>query len=121
MYIRKYFQQDSKRAALELVNIICKMFKLILNNVEWLDNEAHRSAINKLYQLKHYIGYPDELMDDAKIEQLYEYWDIDENNYLKSVLKMPKAQKYNDWDDDDTRTIKVNAFNLPSENGISKI
>ena len=38
LYVRKYFQQDAKMAALEMVSDIRHEFDRILNNIDWMDN-----------------------------------------------------------------------------------
>lgn len=88
LYVRKYFRQDSKAAALEMVNGIRKEFELLLNEVDWMDEETRQSALNKLHGMSTHIGYPDEIMNDTKIEEYYSNLEIDENNYLSSVLNM---------------------------------
>lgn len=88
LYVRKYFRQDSKAIALEMVNGIRKEFEQILENVNWMDEETRKSAINKLHSMSTHIGYPDEIMDDSKIENYYKELKIDQDNYLESVLNM---------------------------------
>lgn len=40
LYVRKYFRQDSKAAALEMVNNIRKEFENILEEVNWMDDKV---------------------------------------------------------------------------------
>lgn len=129
--MRKYFQEESKAAAQEMVDGIRKEFEVILNNVNWMDEETRESALHKLKAMATYIGYPDELMDNAKIEELYNGLEIDENNYLLSMLNMrvfgsnytfsKLREPYNktDWINHAT-TAMVNAFYNPIENSIRK-
>lgn len=132
LYVRKYFREDSKAAALEMVNGIQKEFETMLNDVKWMDNETRQSALNKLKAMSTHIGYPDEIMNDAKIEKQYENLKIDENNYLTSVLnmnvfgtdfafnKLRKPVNKTDWITH-ARPAIVNAFYSPIENSIRKI
>lgn len=71
-----------------MVNGIRKEFENILNEVNWMDDQTRKSALDKLHSMSTHIGYPDEVMNNTKIEQYYENLEIDPNNYLLSVLNM---------------------------------
>lgn len=131
VYVRKYFRQDSKTVAMEMVNGIRKQLERILNGVDWMDDETRNSALNKLKAMSTHIGYPDELLDNAKIEEYYKNLEIDENNYFESILNISKFYtdcEYSklrgpvnktDWIKH-ARTTVVNAFYALDENSISK-
>ena len=42
MYVRKYFRQDAKFAALEMVHDIRAEFDNILENIDWMDDLTKR-------------------------------------------------------------------------------
>ncbi|XP_031639286.1 neprilysin-2-like [Contarinia nasturtii] len=88
LYVRKHFQQDSKAAAMDMVNRIRNEMELILNDAKWMDDETRQSALNKLKAMSTYVGYPDEMMNDSKIEEYHKNVEIDENNYLLSYLNL---------------------------------
>lgn len=129
--MRKYFHEDSKAAALDMEDRIRDEFEVILGRVDWMDKGTRQTAIDKLRAMSSNIGYADELMDDAKLEQLYGSLKIDESNYLTAILSLniygadhslgqlrePVNKK--DWT---TRMapFSVNAYYAPSENGIRK-
>lgn len=129
LYVRKYFRQDSKAAALEMVNGIRREFENILKEVNWMDDKTKESALEKLHSMSTHIGYPDEIMDNSKIEKYYENLTIDENNYLTSVLnmnvfgtdyafnKLRKPVNKTDWVTH-ARPAVVNAFYSSIENSI---
>lgn len=131
LYVRKYFKEDSKRNALEMVNGIRKEFEKILNNVDWMDDETRVSATKKLHSMSTHIGYPDEIMNNEKIEDYYRNLEIDQNNYLQSVLnmnvfgtdyafnKLRKPVNKTDWVTH-ARPAIVNAFYSSIENSIRK-
>lgn len=43
----------------------------ILQNVSWMDPQTKKNALEKSKVLKVHIGYPDELLDDDKIDLHY--------------------------------------------------
>lgn len=131
LYVRKYFREDSKRNALDMVNGIRKEFEKILKQVPWMDDETRVAALNKVHAMSTHIGYPDEIMDDQKIEKYYENLEINSNNYLQSVLnmnvfgtdyafnKLRKPVNKTDWVTH-ARPAIVNAFYSSIENSIRK-
>lgn len=49
LYVRKHFQQNAKRTALEMVNGIRAEFEKILQTVPWMDSTTRAAAISKVY------------------------------------------------------------------------
>ncbi|XP_055637521.1 neprilysin-2 isoform X1 [Toxorhynchites rutilus septentrionalis] len=88
-YIRKYFQEKSKRTALDMVNDIKAVFVDILKKVDWMDEVTRQSALEKVASMVTHIGYPDELMDDNKIADYYKDLQFKkEDDYLTTILYM---------------------------------
>lgn len=54
-----------------MVEYIHREFLKILDAVEWMDEGTRQKAKAKAYAITPYIGYPDELMDNEKIAELY--------------------------------------------------
>lgn len=129
LYVRKHFQEDAKRTALEMVNGIRKEFENILREVTWMDEQTRQAALDKVHAMATHIGYPDEIMDNKKIENYYEKLEIDPDNYLLSVLnmnvfgtdyafnKLRKPANKTDWVTH-ARPAIVNAFYSSIENSI---
>ncbi|XP_055543996.1 neprilysin-2-like isoform X1 [Wyeomyia smithii] len=130
LYIRKYFKEDSKRAALDMVNDIKAIFVNILEKVEWMDEVTRKSALEKVGSMVTHIGYPDELMDDKKIAEYYEDLQFKpEDNYLNTILymnqfgttkafkKLRQSVNKTDWITH-SRPAVVNAFYSSIENSI---
>lgn len=131
MYVRKYFREDSKSVALDMVNKVRAEFERVVRKVKWMDEGTRQTALKKLHAISTYVGYADELMDNSKIEEFYKGLRIDESNYLTFALginvfdydqsfgQLYKPENKTDWI---TRTppFIVNAFYAPSQNGIRK-
>lgn len=71
LYIRRYFNEDSKRAALEMVSDIRRTFVKILREIDWMDRVTKEKAIDKALAMTTHIAYADELLDDKKLEDYY--------------------------------------------------
>lgn len=55
-----------------MVKYIKDQFKDILESLDWMDKETKRSALDKANTIVDHIAYPDELLDDKKITELFD-------------------------------------------------
>lgn len=88
LYVRKHFKEDAKHIAMEMVDNIRSVFSGILTQVEWMDEQTRKSALEKLNSMTTHIGYPDEITDDSKLAEYYDSLEIDPDKYFESFLKM---------------------------------
>lgn len=132
LYVRKYFDEASKKAAVDLVNNIQEEFIGILRQVPWMDNETRTAAIEKAKTLTNHIAYPDELLDNKKLEQYYKGIVLEPDNLLVNILRLRKFEDEHsmsklrkpvnktDWETH-TMPATVNAMYSPLENSIRMI
>lgn len=59
LYVNKHFSSESKKQALEIINVIKDELKQYLINNDWMEQETKNKAIQKLEYMKIKIGYPD--------------------------------------------------------------
>lgn len=71
LYVRKYFNEQARQNALEMVADIRTEFMDILKHVDWMDEETKKNAIDKANSMSTHIAYPDELLDNKKLEEFY--------------------------------------------------
>ncbi|XP_014481617.1 PREDICTED: neprilysin-11 isoform X1 [Dinoponera quadriceps] len=88
MYVRKYFKEDAKKTALEMVSDIREEFTKILKKVEWMDEKTRANALDKAASMVSHIAYPDELLDDKKLEEFYAGLELNSDDYLGSILNL---------------------------------
>ncbi|XP_043483736.1 neprilysin-2 isoform X2 [Leptopilina heterotoma] len=129
LYVRKYFNEESKKSAVEMVTDIRKEFRKILETVDWMDEKTRKSALEKAMSMSTHIAYPDELLDDKKLEEFYENLELNPGDYLQSILnltqfatnysfsKLRKPFNKTDWLSHG-RPAVVNAFYSSIENSI---
>lgn len=131
MYVRKHFDAVAKESALEMVTNIREEFEKILEKVPWMDEVTRDLALKKAKAIKNHIGYPDELADDAKIDEYYKDLDIITDSYMLDTLRVAKfftdyhyAKLFEPFNKTDWRehsnVATVNAFYAFLENSISK-
>jgi predicted metalloendopeptidase len=56
---------------LEIVNNIQEQFREVLQTVDWMDEVTRKHALEKAKAMSAHIAYPDELLDDKKIDEYY--------------------------------------------------
>lgn len=96
-----------------------------------MDNKTRKSAMKKAQTMETHIAYPDELLDDKKLEEFYEKLEITQDDYLQSLLNLSlfetdysfsefrKPVNKSEWLSHGIPAI-VNAFYSPIENSIGK-
>lgn len=114
-----------------MVSGIRREFEKILKEVPWMDDATREAALSKVKSMSTHIGYPDEIMDNKKLEEYYNRLEINPNDYLSSVLnmnvfgtdyafnKLRKPVNKTDWVTH-ARPAIVNAFYSSIENSIRK-
>lgn len=88
MYVRRYFNDESKKTAVDLVDNIRDEFINILHDVSWMDEETREEAINKAKALTTHIGYPNELADNNKLEEFFSDLEMEPDNLLLNTLRL---------------------------------
>ena len=131
LYVREHFNEAAKEKSLEMVNNIKDEFKIMLSEIDWMDDETKRQANEKANTIKEQIAYADELLDDNKLDEFYQTFPatVDENQYYESIYRLNVASTNrnnrrlrepidkNDWTAEVTPAI-VNAFYSSLENSI---
>uniref|UniRef100_A0A1B6F4Q7 Peptidase M13 N-terminal domain-containing protein n=1 Tax=Cuerna arida TaxID=1464854 RepID=A0A1B6F4Q7_9HEMI len=129
LYVERYFDETSKKVALNMTNMIRDEIIRDIQVLDWMDEETKKRAVYKASQVVQHIGYPDELTDMNKIEEFYKELDIDKDQYFEALVDLSRwANNYRfrqlreevnrtDWRSHGTVTM-VNAFYNPMENSM---
>ncbi|CAH1130598.1 unnamed protein product [Ceutorhynchus assimilis] len=88
LYVRKYFNEEARQNAKEMVADIRFEFEDILKKVDWMDEKTRQNALDKAKSMSTHIAYPDEMLDDNKLIEFYGDLELDENKYLPSILNL---------------------------------
>ncbi|XP_033211568.1 neprilysin-2-like [Belonocnema kinseyi] len=88
LYVRKYFNPESKKRAQKLALHIELEFKNILKEAEWMDEQRTASALAKLNSMRMFIGYPPEIFDDKYLDDYYRLLEITPQNYVEAVANL---------------------------------
>lgn len=132
MYVRRYFDENSKKTALEMVQDIKQEFENLLKTVEWMGGETRGQALKKLQTIVTLIAYPDELKQDNVLLDYYKNLKIDKTSYIQNSYeitkflsdvtyrKLRKPVIKNEWTTW-AKVSQVNAFYTRAHNNISKL
>jgi len=80
LYVNRYFNEDAKKRALELVNNLTKAFDNRINQLDWMSDSTKLKAREKLKAITKKIGYPD-IWREYKVK-------IDRNKYFENVVAL---------------------------------
>lgn len=128
-YVRKYFDEESKKVAQNMANIIRDEFIKTLKELSWMDEQTRAEALKKANAVVLHVAYPDELIDNDKLEKYYQDLELQPNSLLHSVLNIRKFARNRtinqlrkpinktDWETHSNAAV-VNAYNALLENSI---
>lgn len=88
MYVQKNFKEEAKQAMKEMVRDIRAEFDSILDHIDWMDESTRVRAKAKLHSMKEYIGYPDEILDNWRLEELYKKLQIEADTHFQNGIRM---------------------------------
>lgn len=129
LYVKNHFNQESKESAIEMVKYIKEEFLKILDEIDWMDDETRQEAKLKAKGIVPYIGYPDELLQDDLVEELYSKLEMSRTNYYQNLRslriwstnyafsQLRKPNRRGDWKKH-SRAAVVNAYYNSLENSI---
>lgn len=97
-----------------------------------MDEDSRKAAIDKAHKMNYHIAYPNELVDNNKLEEYYQDLDLDEHALFHNVLsirifkrnklinKLRKPVNKTDWENHSMPFV-VNAFYSLLENSIRRL
>jgi predicted metalloendopeptidase len=69
-----------------------------LKTIDWLDEKTRKFALDKAKNMRSHIGFPDELMDDRKIEEYYRDLTFNKNStLLGEIFKLDDFYRRKDY------------------------
>lgn len=90
MYAKRYFPYEKKQVADEMVEKIREEFKIMLEELDWMDPETKAKALKKADQITPHVGYAREILDDNLIDEFYQGLELNSKSYLKNFLSLKK-------------------------------
>nr|WP_067057450.1 M13 family metallopeptidase [Mucilaginibacter sp. L294] len=120
LYVKRYFNEDSKKRVLNLVNNLQKSFENRINHLDWMSDSTKQKAKEKLYTITKKIGYPDKWRnyDNVQIVRTKYFENVlslNQNGYQYELGKLNKPVDRTEWY---TTPSTVTAYYNPSQNEI---
>ena len=119
LYVKRYFNEDAKKRALELVNNFQSALEVRIENLAWMSDSTKVKAKEKLYAINKKIGYPDVWREyDVTIDrgQFFEnVVALRKDSYDYELKQLNKAPNRDEWG---TTPSTVTAYYNPSLNEI---
>ncbi|GFO40521.1 endothelin-converting enzyme 1, partial [Plakobranchus ocellatus] len=90
MFVEAHFPKESKEKIDAIVKDLRNAFSSMVAGNTWMSEEAIEKARDKLGRMEAKVAYPDYLMDDERLNSLYEDIPADELKYLETLAEYRK-------------------------------
>ncbi|XP_041127018.1 neprilysin-like isoform X2 [Polyodon spathula] len=87
LYVEEAFAGESKHMVDEMIAQIREVFIQSLDEIEWMDVETKRKAEEKAKAIRERIGYPEDVKDDAKLNNQYKDLNYKVEEYFENILQ----------------------------------
>ncbi|CAD5115613.1 DgyrCDS4570 [Dimorphilus gyrociliatus] len=90
LFVDRYFDESSKKVALEMIGKVRDSFNEILKELDWMDDEARKTAKEKADAIRDSIGYPEFIQNNTALNNYYKSVTVNESNYFENYLEFLK-------------------------------
>jgi putative endopeptidase len=120
LYVKKYFTENARKRALELVNNLQQAFAARIDHLDWMSDSTKLKAKEKLFAITKKIGYPGKWRDYKQVHiESNKYFEnvvsAANNNYQHQLQKLGKPVDRSEWF---TTPSTVTAYYNPAANEI---
>jgi putative endopeptidase len=120
LYVKKYFTENARKRALDLVNNLQQAFATRITRLDWMSDSTKQKAKEKLFAITKKIGYPDKWRDYTRVQiDRSKYFEnvvsAASNNYQHQLQKLGKSVDRSEWF---TTPSTVTAYYNPAANEI---
>lgn len=88
MFVKSYFNENSKNDTLLMTREIQNSFIELLNKTIWIDSRTKEIASKKVEAMLLRIGYPDFILEPESLNERYKNVVIEPNKYFENVLNI---------------------------------
>ncbi|XP_050068473.1 neprilysin-4 [Anopheles maculipalpis] len=88
MFVRRYFDENSKRDTLTMTHELQEAFRELLDRTSWIDAPTRRLAEQKVNAMSLRIGYPDFILDTSQLNERYATLAIHPDRYFENTLNV---------------------------------
>ncbi|CAD7079642.1 unnamed protein product [Hermetia illucens] len=92
IFVRKYFDETSKKEVTEMTNNLRKAFQDILTDATWIDEETKKVAMKKAEAIRLEVGYPEFILNSKSLNAEYEGISIHPEQYFENSLNLVRHE-----------------------------
>uniref|UniRef100_A0A4W5PUN4 endothelin-converting enzyme 1 n=1 Tax=Hucho hucho TaxID=62062 RepID=A0A4W5PUN4_9TELE len=127
LFVKATFDKHSKKIVEGMINEIRTAFKDALDHIKWMDKQTRTAAKDKADTIYNMIGFPDFILDPKELDDVYDWYDVSEDNFFQNTLNfynfsarvmadhLRKPPNRDQWS---MTPPTVNAYYMPTNNGI---
>tara|TARA_R100000935_G_C2841343_1_gene171217 strand:+ start:801 stop:2828 length:2028 start_codon:yes stop_codon:yes gene_type:complete len=119
LYVKRYFKEDAKKRALDLVNNFQKVLEKRIDDLDWMSDSTKLKAKDKLYAINKKIGYPDVWRTYDVVIDRDKFFEnvvaLQQDEYQYELKQLNRAPNRDEWH---TTPSTVTAYYNPSLNEI---
>ncbi|XP_036823963.1 endothelin-converting enzyme 2-like isoform X3 [Oncorhynchus mykiss] len=127
LFVKATFDKHSKKIVEGMINEIRTAFKDALDHIKWMDKQTRTAAKDKADTIYNMIGFPDFILDPKELDDVYDGYDVSEDNFFQNTLNfynfsarvmadhLRKPPSSDQWS---MTPPTVNAYYMPNKNGI---
>ncbi|VIO94277.1 Uncharacterized protein BM_BM7419 [Brugia malayi] len=86
LYVKSFFNEADKQAALEMVNLLKDAFKEMLEECNWLHESTQQKALKKINEMLTLIGYPEFIRNIKDLDEYYSLLHIYSNDTFAQII-----------------------------------
>ncbi|XP_071219129.1 endothelin-converting enzyme 2-like isoform X2 [Salvelinus alpinus] len=86
LFVKATFDKHSKKIVEGMINEIRAAFKDALDHIEWMDKQTRMAAKDKADTIYNMIGFPDFILDPKELDDVYDWYDVSEDNFFQNTL-----------------------------------
>ncbi len=86
MYVRTFFKAEAKTKMKEMTGLLRVAMTEKLEEAEWMDEETRKAAKLKLDNMLEGIAYPDEMLDQDKLNELFADLETEPGKFYQNGL-----------------------------------
>ncbi|ESO88297.1 hypothetical protein LOTGIDRAFT_219386 [Lottia gigantea] len=86
LFVESAFDKGSKKIILEMINKLRAAFSDQIESNIWMDDETREAARKKANALDERVGYPEEILNDTYLNNLYKNIKYNSSDYFNNIL-----------------------------------
>lgn len=107
LFVDPTFHNNKAHKVLEMLEDIREAFSSLVFKTDWMDQKTKTATLEKSNKMTSYIGFPDWLFDEEKLDEYYKGIDLSETHYVDNVMQIVRLE----WNTTLAALHDVNSYN----------